>query len=198
MMDVDTSTTNPEAPELGSIQVSPSVGSLFGIPHFFVHQPVYRSPVKVLICGPRNWLEQRPVEDVLRLLPKGTTVIHGGAPGVDMIAGFVAKDILGLRVRSYPVDHALDGPWPGAGPRRNERMLNSEHPGPDGHLVDLGLSFKRQEALTAGTRSMSGLMRSRDVPVMEILWTKGSWAKTLELLDLFSLIPELQRPTTKN
>lgn len=28
----------------------------------------------------------------------------------------------------YPVDYALDGPWPSAGPRRNYRMLKHSRP----------------------------------------------------------------------
>ncbi len=38
---------------------------------------------------------------------------------------FVASRALlrGLPVEAYPVDQALDGPWPAAGHRRNRRML---------------------------------------------------------------------------
>ncbi len=53
-------------------------------------------------------------------------VVHGGCPtGADSIATSVART-LGFELKVYPVDHALDGPWPAAGPRRNQRMLDLE------------------------------------------------------------------------
>lgn len=138
--------------------------------------------LKVLVCGPRDWVDQKPVEDVLRLFPKGTVVIHGGQTGIDNIAGFAAK-ILGLTVRAYPVNHKLDGPWPGAGPRRNMRMLAEESPyEPDGSHIDLGIGFKRQLELTSGTGNMLSLLRAGDIPVWEVWYQKGEWAMHLESL----------------
>lgn len=137
--------------------------------------------LKVLICGPRDWVDQKPIEDVMRLLPKDTVVVHGGQTGVDNISGYVAK-ILGLRVRSYPVNHKLDGPWPGAGPRRNLRMLNAESPFEDGSFVDLGFAFKCQEALTRGTGGMAAMMKQRNLPVWEVLYQKRNWESYFETL----------------
>lgn len=54
-----------------------------------------------------------------------TVLVHGGGRGGDQIADEIARE-LGIVVRRYPVDPALDGPWPEAGPRRNERMLREE------------------------------------------------------------------------
>lgn len=53
-----------------------------------------------------------------------TEVNHGGCPtGLD---AFLQTWCHGrIAVRPHPVDHRLDGPWPGAGPRRNGRMLRS-------------------------------------------------------------------------
>ncbi len=64
--------------------------------------------------------------------------MHGDCPtGADHIADswaigsmFANKPTL---IR-FAVDHALDGPWPGAGPRRNARMLRDGKP-------DRGLAF---------------------------------------------------------
>jgi hypothetical protein len=115
--------------------------------------------MKVLVCGPRTWIEQKPIHDVLALLPSDTVLVHGGARGVDNIAGYVAKELLGLKVRAYPVDHKLDGPWPGAGPRRNLRMLASENPyETEGTFVNLGLAFGVAEELSAGTGHMYKLL----------------------------------------
>lgn len=122
--------------------------------------------MKVLVCGPRVWLEQRPIEEALREFPEGTIVVHGGQRGADNIAGFAAKS-LGFEVRPYPVDHVLDGPWPAAGARRNLRMLRSEHPcKQDGCFIDVGLAFKLQEELSKGTGNMVRLMHAAETPIV--------------------------------
>ena len=51
-----------------------------------------------------------------------TRLVHGDARGADKASGEWAR-MRGVDVEAVPVDHALDGPWPGAGPRRNGRML---------------------------------------------------------------------------
>ena len=45
--------------------------------------------MKVLVCGSRKWLEQKPIERELRKLPPGTIVVHGACRGADNIAGYV-------------------------------------------------------------------------------------------------------------
>jgi len=140
--------------------------------------------VKVLVCGTRKWVEQQPIEDILRLFPRDTTIIQGGASGVDNIAGYVARDILGMPMRAYPVNHSKDGPWPGAGIRRNLRMLATENPyETDGTYVDLGLAFKLTPEISRGTGHMADQMRAGEIPVAEILYTKGRWSKFLESLE---------------
>lgn len=52
-------------------------------------------------------------------------IVHGDAPGGDTFAERWCW-LYGVPTRRYPVDQRLDGPWPGAGPRRNARMLNAE------------------------------------------------------------------------
>lgn len=113
--------------------------------------------------------------------------MHGGAKGADNIAGFVAHDILGLRVRSYPVDEKIDGPWPAAGPNRNFRMLAAENPYElDGSYVDLGLAFKLTEKLThatsPGTFHMATQMSLGGIDVVEIHYDRRVWSNTLKLL----------------
>lgn len=131
--------------------------------------------MKVVVCGPRVWLDQKPIQEVLRGFPEGTIVVHGGARGADIIAGFAAE-ILGFEVRAYPVDHALDGPWPAAGPRRNIRMLAAEHPcKQDGCFVDVGLAFKLEDLLSKGTAHMASIMHRADphINVREVLYRSG-------------------------
>lgn len=56
-----------------------------------------------------------------------TRFVHGTARGVDTLVSEWAKT-QGFTVKPYPIDNAIDGPWPAAGCRRNERMLNDARP----------------------------------------------------------------------
>lgn len=130
--------------------------------------------MKILVCGPRVWVEQRPIEQVLQQFPRGTTLIHGGARGADSICGYVAEQ-LGFEVRAYPVEHALDGPWPAAGHYRNARMLRSEHPHSGGSLVDRALVFALAKVLSKGTANMAEKLRRAEpaIDVREVRWIRG-------------------------
>lgn len=129
--------------------------------------------MKVLVCGPRKWLEQKPIQEVLYQFPPGTILVQGGARGADIIAGFVGE-LLGFEVREYAVDHGLDGEWPAAGILRNGRMLAAEHPSPDGSYIDVGIAFKQQEVLSKGTADMVRRLRAAEpaIDVREVLRAK--------------------------
>ncbi|HEY7037180.1 MAG TPA: SLOG family protein [Thermomicrobiales bacterium] len=77
--------------------------------------------MKVLVCGSRSWRDVDAIEERLGRLPRGTTIIHGGARGADVRAGIVARR-LGFEVVELPAD------WLGfgrsAGPIRNRAMLD--------------------------------------------------------------------------
>lgn len=90
-------------------------------------------------------------------LGPGDTVVHGACHlgGVDEAADAVARE-LGCEVRAYPVDHAVDGPWPAAGPRRNLRMLQES-----GAERLLALPCPRSR----GTRSAVTAARKLGIPV---------------------------------
>jgi len=92
--------------------------------------------MKVLVCGSRFWLNQRPIQDRLSQLPPGTTIIHGACKGADNIAGFVAE-ILGFPVRPYPAQWEKYGN--GAGHIRNQHMLDREHTPEE--PIDLVIAF---------------------------------------------------------
>lgn len=75
----------------------------------------------VLICGSRYWTNQGKISRRMKLQPRDTMIIEGGAPGADCIAGEVA-DELGL-------PHAkVEANWnfykKAAGAVRNRWMLN--------------------------------------------------------------------------
>jgi hypothetical protein len=136
--------------------------------------------VRLLVCGSREW--PGSWEDIAIHLPdERCTIIHGacsrvvrkqvgtrrGVPefanvevSVDMLAGWCARQ-LGHDVEPHPVDYALDGPWPAAGPRRNARMLRESKPT---HGLAFGALVKPAGASltaglkTTGTGNMVGLM----------------------------------------
>lgn len=128
--------------------------------------------MKVLVCGPRIWLEQKPIQRVLSEFPRGTVLVQGGARGADVIAGFVGE-LLGFEVREYAVDPQLDGEWPAAGIHRNIRMLRAEHPDSDGNYVDVGIGFKLTQELSVGTGDMVRRLRLAQpaIEVREVLWS---------------------------
>ena len=55
---------------------------------------------------------------------------------------------LGLGLAVYAVDPKVDGPWPWAGPRRNERMLFAER---ERIHVVMAFTSRRTGELTSGT-----------------------------------------------
>jgi hypothetical protein len=108
--------------------------------------------MKILVCGSRNWVDQGAIEKELVKLPKTTILIHGACRGVDNIAGYVAKVILGWDdVRPYPADWGSYGP--AAGVLRNQLMLDQEHPDENGGYIDRLYAF-HHPGLGRGTKDM--------------------------------------------
>lgn len=128
--------------------------------------------MRVLVCGGRNYNDKARIYNVLDALspepkdnphpgfwlPKGVTIITGKcSTGADKIAADWAVVNL-VPLIEYPVDHKLDGPWPGAGPRRNARMLWDGEP-------DRVIAFPGGR----GTADMVRRARAAGVPVQEIV-----------------------------
>lgn len=86
--------------------------------------------MKVVICGSRGWSDTSTIWEVIRELPKGSHIIHGGAKGADMKAGEVARQISD----AYPEPHftieVFRADWDrhgkGAGFIRNNKMLDQD------------------------------------------------------------------------
>lgn len=78
----------------------------------------------VIVCGSRDWTDRALIREWLAKLPRGSVVVHGAARGADTIAGEEAA-ALGFEVRAYPADWSNGR---GAGPARNQRMLDAEAP----------------------------------------------------------------------
>lgn len=91
-------------------------------------------------------------------------VAAGGMTGVDSLVEQWAKN-RGVRFRRYAVDHAIDGPWPGAGPRRNKRMHDDFQP----HEV---VAFPGGR----GTGSMMAIARRAGTRVNEVRYTGDDWS----------------------
>jgi hypothetical protein len=102
--------------------------------------------VRVVVTGSREatkawrWqgstVEQVIMAELDEYLYHELRLAHGAARGVDRIAADVGIGFF-AEVRPYPVDTALDGPWPAAGMRRNLRMLDDFRP-------DMVLAFPRR------------------------------------------------------
>lgn len=118
--------------------------------------------MKILVFGSRNWVEQKPIERELRKFPRGTVIVQGGARGADNIGGYVGE-LCGLEVRDYPVDEAVDGSWPAAGVRRNQRMLDSEHPDKNGEYIDRALCFHEDPNLGKGSKDMAARLEKANI-----------------------------------
>jgi YspA, cpYpsA-related SLOG family len=118
--------------------------------------------VKVLVCGSREWLSQAAIERELSKLPEESIIVHGACRGADNIAGFVGK-ALGFEVRPYPAQWGRYGR--GAGPVRNQQMLDEEHL-PD-EPIDVVMAFHGDQGLGVGTVDM--VKRSRKAsPTIEV------------------------------
>ncbi len=118
--------------------------------------------MKVLVFGSRKWLSQKAVERELKKLPPGATIIHGAAPGADNIGGYVAKQ-LSFTVRAYPAQWGKYGK--GAGPIRNQEILDKEHPHLDGTFFDKALCFHEDPNLGVGSADMRRRLEAADPPI---------------------------------
>lgn len=73
-----------------------------------------------LFCGSRNWTDYVPVAADIGDLPKHAVVVHGGAKGLDRIAGDIAHARCLHVATIYPMWGWFGG---AAGPKRNEALL---------------------------------------------------------------------------
>src|SRR5688500_7399572 len=119
--------------------------------------------MRLLVCGGRFFKSREAVAralDRVRLeYEHDDVVLVSGAchlGGADKLAEDYAHEH-GWTVEAYPVDHRVDGLWPGAGPRRNGRMLRNGRP-------DLVVAFPGGR----GTADMIRQAEAAGVPVREV------------------------------
>jgi hypothetical protein len=83
--------------------------------------------MRVLFTGSRTFADDRAVIDMLEGLvrkagtPKQITIVHGGAPGLDSVAGVLARHF-GMCVEVHHADWQKHGK--AAGPIRNQAMVD--------------------------------------------------------------------------
>ncbi|OFW63656.1 MAG: hypothetical protein A2Y74_04465 [Actinobacteria bacterium RBG_13_63_9] len=110
--------------------------------------------VRALVTGSREWTDRALIHQVLSRLPAGSVVIHGGARGVDRLAGSVARELVFAEVE-FRADWRLGKK---AGYLRNQRMLTLGEP-------DVVLAFHSDLASSKGTADMVRRARKAGVPV---------------------------------
>lgn len=119
----------------------------------------------ILVTGDRHWPDnyREPILDALSsYIPACpyVRVVHGGDQGVDSIAGWIAKEVLGYQVTKYPAD--WDRYHKGAGPIRNQEMLDKE-PG-----IAICLAFHPNLLFSRGTADMVRRAVKKNIPVRVI------------------------------
>lgn len=80
------------------------------------------NPMKAVICGGRNFSDYQQLRSVLQQYHL-THIIHGGARGADSLAGLYAGEH-NIQCTVFKAEWNLHGL--GAGPRRNQRMLEEQ------------------------------------------------------------------------
>ena len=111
---------------------------------------------RILICGSRDWNDFNTIKKYLQTLPKDTVIIHGGCRGADSIAGYLAKQ-MEMEVQVYKADWNKFGK--GAGPQRNQRMIDEGKP-------DLVVAFHDDIDNSKGTLDMVTRSKSSGLDVL--------------------------------
>ncbi len=135
------------------------------------------TPLRVLVTGGRYYDDATGLRKALDAVLDAdgiSVLIHGACHlgGADRLAGMWAQENC-IWVEEYPVDCTIDGPWPGAGPARNRRMLEASRP--DVVLACIGGD---------GTRNMKSIAKRVGIPVWDVppkacakcsgpMWLKG-------------------------
>ena len=110
---------------------------------------------RILVCGSRRWTDGALILRELSALRGVEVVIEGEAPGADTLVR-QAADQLGIPVLPFPADWDRYGR--GAGPRRNQQMLDEMKP-------DLVLAFSEDLNSSRGTADMVARARRAGLPV---------------------------------
>lgn len=109
---------------------------------------------RVLVCGGRNWTNRAAIKrELTNLLPDLEVVIHGAAPGADLLAEDVAKE-LQIDYMGFPAKWKQH--HKAAGPIRNRHQLKIGKP-------DLVLGFHSNIAESKGTKDMLNCAKKQGI-----------------------------------
>lgn len=104
--------------------------------------------MRVLVCGDRNWDNEkailRELKNLEKLFGKISCLIHGDCRGADRQAGSAAEK-MGIKIEKYPAEWDKYGK--AAGPIRNGQMLTDGNP-------DVVLAFHENIGRSVGTADM--------------------------------------------
>lgn len=133
---------------------------------------------KILVTGDRKWDDIPRVVRALEGHRPGTILIHGHAPGADIICGAVAE-ALGFVVHSYPAD------WErykrAAGPIRNRQMLKEENLPHE--PIDIVYAFHNDIENSKGTKDMIKVAEATGLDVK--MHTSADTVETEPVIDRF-------------
>ena len=107
----------------------------------------YPEPIRLLVCGPRDWTDEHSIWQELDAQVNSDHVeqlINGCAPGVDTFADRWARDAM-IPVRRFLASWKHEGR--AAGPIRNQSMIDEGRP-------TLCIAFQRKGVKTRGTQDM--------------------------------------------
>lgn len=113
--------------------------------------------MKVLICGDREWNDYQYILKVVQRLKTKygeVTIIEGGCRGADILSKEAAIEC-NLTYKEYPADWTQGKK---AGPIRNQRMLDEEHP-------DMVIAFHSNIDKSKGTKDMVRRAKKAGIPV---------------------------------
>lgn len=121
----------------------------------------------VLVTGSRTWTDRDTVREVFRDLPSDFELVHGGARGLDTIAGEVYHELTGRDAIVVKPDYKRY--FSKVAPlRRNVEMLEmlqERHRKNEDVLV---IAFKDLNSATSGTNHCYQEALERDLPVRKI------------------------------
>lgn len=120
-------------------------------------------PMRILVCGDRNWNDVHTIDAYISKLPKNTLIIHGACRGADTIAGERA------RIHGLPTPVFFPANWKiygrSAGPIRNQKMIDHGKP-------NLVVAFHNNLFDSKGTKDMVKRAMKAKIPVL--LLSSGS------------------------
>lgn len=114
------------------------------------------APMRVLVCGSREWADREAVHARIAALPEEATIVTGGARGVDRIAEEAARE-LGRERMVFRARWDAEGRRASTDPAdQNQRVLGSD--------PDLVIAF-RCGGESPGTDDCIAQARRRGIPV---------------------------------